>query len=472
MVEIRLLATRKSTPRGKKNGFFFLTLILVAVFLWSANNLVKVEPKLSSRLTDRPGREKQAIRQTYPDDPVWEKQAERVNQNAPPLIIPIDYTYQYKYTNDKFYKIDTPWTDWSPCEPQQAFVSNCHPRPATCTQKKDDVSNNHGIGNALIVTYVKAAGEIMRETGCAPELHDAKPPKNSAANRNGYIFQLLDYVQVPNVVVNGTNCILFSITQPKEMVASKVQDIASQLREGHETQLPLVALHFRTGWSDEMQRNFYGWDALGPCADYREQFSFMAPHNAMSEVDLQGVLMDVAVAADKAFGPRKWRLYVASDAPAVPHFARHMLESRTAGPVVSVQGPVGHNYFGGSSTTKDEKIEIAANAFVDMHVMSEADMLVSLSSKFPKASSMRSMCPQRYTELKGHPRHNLAMAGGFLSKALQSRLSNSHDPWSPQLTEDEKNSFFDILPEGKHNGCTQDADSVRACFCLLKLGHV
>jgi hypothetical protein len=488
MVEVRLLTTRKSTSRGNKikigRGFFFVTIILVAVALWSANSSVsttefkysKVEPP--SILTDGPVREKQATRQTDPDDPVREKQTELVHQNVPPIAIPIELN-SYKYTYDHFYKIDTPWTDWSTCEPQQAFVSNCHPRPATCTQKKDDILNKHGIGNALIVTYVKSAREILQETGCAPELHDAREPlKKHAANRNGYNFQLLDYVQVPNVVVDGTNslnsnkCVLFSITQPKEMVASKVQDIASQLREGNETQLPLVALHFRTGWSDEMQRNFNGWDALGSCADYREHFSFMAPHKAMTEIDLQGVVMDVAAAADKAFGPRKWRLYVASDAPAVRHFVRHMLESRTVGPVVWVQGSVGHNYFGGSSTTKNEKIEIAANAFVDIQVLSEADMLVSLPSKFPKASNMRSMCPQRYLELKGHPRHNLATAGSILDKALQSRISNRDDPWSPQLTEDEKNSFFDILPEGKHNGCTQDADSVRACFCLLKIGHV
>jgi hypothetical protein len=279
--------------------------------------------------------------------------------------------------------------------------------------------------------------------------------------------------------LNKTNdkCILFSITQPKEMVASKVQHIASQLREGHnEIRFPLVALHFRTGWSDEMQRNFKGWDALGSCADYREQFGVMAPQKAMAEVDLQGVLMDVAVAADKAFGPKKWRLYVASDAPAVRTFARHMLESRTAGPVVWVEGPIGHN-MGGSFVANNVNLEIAANAFVDILIMSEADMLVTLPSKFPKAANTRSMCPQRYLELAGHPRHTLATAGSILGKAalqLQSRRLSDRDddPWSPQLTKDEKNTFFDILPGGKYNGCTQDADPVRACFCLLKLGHV
>jgi hypothetical protein len=60
-----------------------------------------------------------------------------------------------------------------------------------------------------------------------------------------------------------------------------------------------------------------------------------------------------------------------------------------------------------------------------------------------------------------------------LSDTWQSpTISDRDDPRSPQLTEDEKNSFFDILPEGKHNGSTTDADSVMACFCLLKIGHV
>ena len=58
-----------------------------------------------------------------------------------------------------------------------------------------------------------------------------------------------------------------------------------------------------------------------------------------------------------------------------------------------VEGTIGRNYLGGASMTKEEKVDTAVTAFVDVHAMSEADILVGTSSKFPKAADYPSMCP-------------------------------------------------------------------------------
>ncbi|CAB9496557.1 expressed unknown protein [Seminavis robusta] len=391
------------------------------------------------------------------------------------------FRYEYTYAPKELQKIDDPWSDWTPCDLQSAFQTVCHPRPATCTSIKDDVLNNHGIGNSLEVTYVKVASELMKEKpDCAPIIKDM--PIRPTVLPGTFLFRLLDYVKEPTVVVASSNlwrdqnakCITYAITQPREAVAEKVHIIQEKYRQHPEIagkQYPLVAIHLRTGWSDEMQRNKNGWDALGSCQDYRDQFPVDVAFHAVSDVALKDMLLDAAAAADRAFGGTgKWRLYVASDAPGIRKYVQHLLQTRVVGPVVWHEGRIGHNYLGGMATNYDEKVDTSISAFTDLIVMSEADMLICLSSKFPAAANMRSGgCPQRFAQLQGHPRHGLAKTGDILRKAFSSRSKTSQ--WSPSLDDESKTSFFAAIPGGMNNPCTKAADPIRACSCLIKLSH-
>jgi hypothetical protein len=373
-----------------------------------------------------------------------------------------EYTFTEMYKRE-FEKIDNPWDNWTPCDQQHVFQKKCRPQPATCKRQKE-TNNNHGIGNALITMYVPRSKEIYQE-GCAPELRD-KEMKGPTA----YNFRLLDYVKIPDTVVSAMDqsCVTYSITQPKERVSTKVDSLLSQLQLKQSDKPPLVVMQLRSGWSDEKVRRNQAWNALGSCNEYRDKY-YAQSQLAMTEVDLDGLVKDTAHVADKFFGPKKWRLFVASDAPAAKTYVRNKLESRTAGPVVSLEGTVGHNYGGIASGTKDENVEVAVNALAEVLIMSEADLLVSLSSKFPASANWRAMCPQRFVQVRGHPRHGLSDAGGYLLKALSSR--NGQEPWHPQLADDDKKAFFERLPKGSENPCTQEADAVRACYCMLKLGH-
>jgi hypothetical protein len=338
----------------------------------------------------------------------------------------------------------------------------------------------------LIVTYVKVAADMLtKKPDCAPIIHDK--PLRPTTKEGAFVFRLLDYVQEPTVVVNGTRgigsddqnskCIIYSISQPRQAVAEKILAVNARYQNHLETaakQYPLVAIHLRTGWSDEMQRNVYGWDALGSCDDYRDKFPVSMAHHAVADVDLKSMLLDAAAAADRVFGGSKqWRLYVASDGPGIRKYVEHLLESRAVGPIVWHDGRIGHNFEGGLDASLQQKIETSISALTDMAVMSEADMLIALSSKYPRAAHMRAMCPQRYAELTGHPRHNLDTLGDLLEKAWREDKpdKDSNTAWSPNLNEEDKTFFFKSIPSGMDNPCTMDSDPFRSCFCLLKLSH-
>ena len=329
-----------------------------------------------------------------------------------------------------------------------------------------------------MVSLVTAAKKLLAEKpDCAPVVSYG---------------HLLDYVQEPQITIQhweDRKCIIYSITQPKEAVATKISAIKAQYinhhhqrkieenqisQEGQQQKLlPLVAIQIRTGWGDEKHRNMRAWDALGDCSEYREQFKNL--HNeAISEINLQKMILDTALAADRAFGKKQWRAYIASDAPGIRLYAKHLLESRLAeGNIQWVSGTIGHNTSPGASATTEEKIDVSVNALVDIIMMSEANMLVSINSKFPKAANMRSMCTQRFVELRGHPRHGLATAGSILTKSFASRRNTGTDDnrWVPVLLKDEKDRFFATLPAGDRNICTQAPDPIRACFCFKKLSH-
>jgi hypothetical protein len=193
-------------------------------------------------------------------------------------------------------------------------------------------------------------------------------------------------------------------------------------------------------------------------------------HMAVTDIDLKRVVNDAVIAANKSFGVNNWRIYVASDAPGIKLYISKFLEPYTAGPPTYLKGAVGHNFKGGMGNTKDDKVEISINAFVDMDIMSEAAMLIYLNSKFPEVANIRSQCPQRHLRITGHPRHALAKAGMKLTKALSAGALRTA-PWRPALDEGNLNEFIESLPEGRNNLCLQDSDPVRSCFCLVKLSH-
>lgn len=378
---------------------------------------------------------------------------------------PAEMMYSEAHQKD-LEKIDAPWDDDDrslTCDPRVAFESNCHPRPATCRSESEYIATKHGIGNALIVSLVTAAQQLLKDTpDCAPILRYS---------------QLRDFMREPTVVVGNSDnkkCVIYSITQPQEAVATKVAAINSLYYDEGESaaqHLPLLSIQIRTGWGDEQNRNMNAWDALGDCSEYKEQFTNMH-HKAVSEINVQEMLTDAALAADRAFGVKQWRAYIASDAPGIRQYAKQVLESRATGRILWVEGAIGHNAVPGATMTQDEKTEIAINAFVDIIMMSSAHMLISINSKFPKAANMRSMCPQRFTELRGHPRHGLADSGGILTKSLDKRpRGDDIGKWVPELSDGEKETLFASLPDGDKNMCTQAPDPIRACFCLKKLSH-
>ncbi|CAJ1947281.1 unnamed protein product [Cylindrotheca closterium] len=393
----------------------------------------------------------------------------RAQSTGTPTPSPTEY-----YTNKEFLKHDSYWNNWSKCDMAAAFRANCNPRPANCSRVIENVRNNHGIGNALTVSYVKYAMDSLQEQpDCTPILKD---DWSKTLEANTYKFKLLDYVHDPTVVVPVLNrsepikkCVLYAITRPREAVATKLEQVAAKFAENSSDHLPLVALHIRAGWSDELERNA-AWNALGNCEDF--------PHDmentplAVNEIDLKGILLDTAHAADRMFGMANWRLYVASDAPGIRRYVQYLLHTRTP-KIVWNEGRVGHNYLGGQTTTTEEKIETSISAFSDVLVMAQADLLVSLVSKFPKAGEMISMCPQRAIQLRGHPRHRLAITGHVLKNAFRLRTNQTDPYWTPELslTVGDMEKFWDHLPFGKNNSCAKAENQLRSCYCLLKQAH-
>lgn len=128
---------------------------------------------------------------------------------------------------------------------------------------------------------------------------------------------------------------------------------------------------------------------------------------------------------------------------------------------------VGHNNNNEQGRTSVQNDAVAINAISDLLLLSDSDMLVYLSSKFPKVAGQRAVCPQRRHELKGHPRHALAK----MSKLL-SRVSLEGGGVGAPLTEQTRKELLDFLPGGSSNSCMQAEEPLRACACYFKMGHI
>ena len=316
------------------------------------------------------------------------------------------------------------------------------------------------------------------------------------------------------------------ITRPRDVVLGRMREAQSQFfGDGEDNGLshsqinsttinssipmesyPLVVIHLRTGWSDEMQRQSSAWEALD-CGDEEQLPIDMVPH-AINSINLEAILLDTAHYSDEIFGPGRWRLYFASDAPGLRRYVHHVLSSRAAG-IAWNTGPIGHNSLGGSLVDErrgeDLRRDMAVSAMSDLIIMSEADLLVSLPSRFPGAAKLRSMCPyQRTVDVPGMPREALSMSGLVLALArgmygnlgadtlpgvlnvtaaeveanfghsrnvTHRSTANNGTHWSPRLTDAMAKRFFSFLRGKGENPCTLSEDPVRSCFCMLKLSH-
>ena len=152
------------------------------------------------------------------------------------------------------------------CDNEKKYIENCNPTPTNCTKQITKVFSTHGIGNALMISYYKDASPVF-ESECIPILNDANEGRENGA------FKLLDYVQVPNEYVctktdvgraeqqcrSSTihkKCVIYSISQPLPAVQKTIDTILLPEQQ----HLPLVAIHVRTGWADEMAVRKHVWD--------------------------------------------------------------------------------------------------------------------------------------------------------------------------------------------------------------------
>ncbi|KAL7529052.1 hypothetical protein ACHAWF_004603 [Thalassiosira exigua] len=364
-----------------------------------------------------------------------------------------------------FAALGLPWPHWTPCDPSIAFERRCRPEPTTC-HKNVTVTSTHGIGNALITTYRQPAADVFAK-GCAPRLvDDFKSFK--------LLFRLLDYFREPNGTL-GTqdeSCVLHAITQPGERLARVLEDFASD--RGWDAAVPLVGVHVRTGWADELSRRSAAWDALGDCAEYRGSYGIDGVEAAGEAVlGLVDLVNRTKHAADSAFGAGKWRAFVASDAPAAKVYASTVLSNDGGGTAMYFEGKVGHNNDQNSRHRRGIHDEISMTSMADLMMLSTASIVVMLSSEFPEAAVRRSVCTVRKLKYKvrPYPRHRLWDIGTVLMKALGRRKPNEPSPWTPHLEEDEMKLLETMLPQGKNHPCLSDPHSKRSCLCLFKLGH-
>ena len=110
-----------------------------------------------------------------------------------------------------------------------------------------------------------------------------------------------------------------------------------------------MSVHLRTGWADTLALHpEWGELECGALAAQPEYEPFDATMGGLPRGrvwrgprQLSTLLLRTADAADGAFGARRWRLYVASDAPIVKERVAAFLKDR-ARETLSIDGRVGH----------------------------------------------------------------------------------------------------------------------------------
>uniref|UniRef100_A0A7S3QAU4 Uncharacterized protein n=1 Tax=Chaetoceros debilis TaxID=122233 RepID=A0A7S3QAU4_9STRA len=388
------------------------------------------------------------------------------------------------------------------CDSQTKFIENCNPQPTNCTEIIEKNFSTHGIGNALMISYSNEAKPIFQKK-CRPILRDYADSE----------FQLLNYVRVPEYAVSVSDskyksapCIIHALTQPLPNVQTKID----QILRPDQQHLPLVAVHVRTGWADELVRRQHIWDKFNTdICSHNDVAPYVHNNNnatrtsgqipnkvdrladplgqaiydtAKPEFHLDGMLDDVKQKANAKYGRQQWRFFVASDAPAVKQYASEYLKGNYVGDeALMIHGLVSHNYGNDSiprSATDTE--DINTNSFADLIILSESSMLGYTSSKYPGVAALRSQCPQDIVFMSNaHPRHDLALVADLAGKYIDGRISDEHE----HEHDNERSHFEDpsnydslldqlrqYLPKTSRS-CLDSNQPILACVCWIKQAH-
>lgn len=83
-------------------------------------------------------------------------------------------------------------------------------------------------------------------------------------------------------------------------------------------------------------------------------------------------------------------------------------------------------------------------ALVDLIALSRADMMIYLSSKFPKVAEERALCPQRALQVGKSTRHNVMKMGYMLTP--HQKFEPHGSPIKDTVTEKEMATLNDVVP--------------------------
>ena len=365
-----------------------------------------------------------------------------------------------------------PWADWAPCDADDAFERLCAPIAPQC-ERDGDIGRGHGqgFGNALYSLSVMAAGAFA--DNCTVRYKDDGEKNN---------FRLGAHMlnPTPSVPTQHTAkrklqpgpCTLHAITRirPGSDAAARV----ARLRDGR-GDLPIVSVHLRTGWADTLALHpEWGELECGALAAKPEYEPFDATMWVVSHedefgagrVNLSTLLLRTADAADGAFGARRWRLYVASDAPIVKERVAAFLKDR-ARETLSIDGRVGHTnaaeHEGDDALTHD----LGASAVGDFVMLRDSAMLVGYLSNFPKRAGQAAVCPQRWIELRSRERKDDVREHVIeMDQLLTGKVGGTQGlPPGMQATPPRPLALH-VPPR---HPCLDADEPTRACACLYKL---
>lgn len=382
------------------------------------------------------------------------------------------------------------------CDNEKKYIENCNPTPTNCTKQITKLFSTHGIGNALTISYSKAASPVF-ESGCIPILNDANEGREKGA------FKLLDYVHIPNHNICTRagvgraeqqcrssavhkKCVIYSISQPLPAVQKTIDTILIP----EEQHLPLVAIHVRTGWADEMGRRKQIWDryvGTSSVCFHEDVINYVHGDDGSgsnisvadslgkaiydtgfsgSSFSLDGFLDSVSDKANANYGIKQWKLFVASDAPAVKRYASNYLRGNYIGnKALMTKGFMVHNHDGSSRRSHEDNLRININLFADLIIMSESSLFGYTISKYPGVAALRSQCNQETIQPRGHPRHDLVTVARIAEKFLPFINKVDYD--------DDGASLYDELRQNlpKEASCLDSKRPVLACLCWIKRAH-
>ncbi|OEU21222.1 hypothetical protein FRACYDRAFT_234848 [Fragilariopsis cylindrus CCMP1102] len=299
------------------------------------------------------------------------------------------------------------------CDNDISFREKCDLQQANCI-KHVNASSTHGIGNAIICSFERTAEEVFNANNnhnltaqknnnqnCAPAIHSTSIRNNE--------FDFLKHNRIPNVTTTNHLCTVYAITQPKEI------------------------------------------DNDDP---YHYDQAVTTERRSLAD----DILVPLRKRANTKFGKKKWRLYVASDAPGIKLVIANYLSGEYYKNALMTTGSIGHNHDGVTSRTTKENEEVETNVFVDLIMMSESSLFTFIGSKFPQVAAKRSMCEQEILPAggSGMPRHTLVGLRNWLETITKLLTNVNHPP--PNCL-----SSLDASLDIDH--------PVEQCLCWVKRAH-